>query len=100
MTVLAQPGPVEKTVVGTIAFGSAETIGGATMVAFDPSVAQELLAEPGKCDEISRVGEDGVSEETLTGRLADVLPPGVEVVAGATVIEENQQTTREAMSFF
>jgi putative ABC transport system permease protein len=100
MTVLVQAGPVEKTVVGTIAFGSAETIGGATMVAFDPDVAQELLAEPGKWDEISVVAEDGVSEETITARLADVLPAGVEVVPGATVIEENQQVTREAMSFF
>jgi putative ABC transport system permease protein len=100
MTVLVQAGPVEKTVVGTIAFGSAETIGGATMVAFHPSVVQELLAEPGKWDEISVVAEDGVSEETLAARLADVLPAGVEVVPGATVIEENQQLTREGMSFF
>ena len=100
MTVLVAAGPVEKTVVGTIAFGSAETIGGATMVAFHPSVAQELLAEPGKWDEISVVAEDGVSQETLTARLADALPADVEVVAGATVIEENQQVTREAMSFF
>ena len=99
MTVLVQAGPVEKTVVGTIAFGSAETIGGATMVAFHPSVVQELLAEPGKWDEISVVAEDGVSEETLTARLADVLPAGVEVVPGTTVIEENQQLTREAMSY-
>jgi putative ABC transport system permease protein len=100
MTVLVQAGPVEKTVVGTIAFGSAETIGGATMVAFDPGVAQELLGEPGKWDEISVVAEDGVPEETLTARLADVLPAGVEVVPGATVIEENQQNTREGLSFF
>jgi putative ABC transport system permease protein len=100
MTVLVQTGPVDKTVVGTIAFGSAETIGGASMVAFDPTVAQELLAEPGTWDEISVVAEDGVSEDTITARLADVLPAGVEVVPGATVVEENQQVTREAMSFF
>ena len=55
---------------------------------------------PGKWDEISVVAEDGVSQETLTARLADVLPAGVEAVPGATVIEENQQVTREAMSFF
>jgi putative ABC transport system permease protein len=100
MTVLVQAGPVQKAVVGTIAFGSAETIGGATMVAFDPSVAQQLLGQPGKWDEISVVGEDGVSQQTLTARLAAVVPAGVEVVAGAKVIQENQQDTRKALSFF
>ncbi|MGY1619626.1 ABC transporter permease [Geodermatophilus sp. SYSU D00691] len=100
MTVLVQAGPVQRTVVGTIAFGNAETIGGATMAAFHPSAAQELLAEPGKWDEISVVAEDGVSQETLTARLADVLPTGVEAVTGSTVTEENQQFARDAMSFF
>jgi putative ABC transport system permease protein len=100
MTVLVQTGPVQKTVVGTIAFGDAETIGGATMVAFPPSVAQELLAEPGKWDEISVVGDEGVSQATLAARLAAVLPSGVEAVTGSTVVAENQQFTRDAMSFF
>ncbi len=100
MTVLVQAGPVEKTVVGTMAFGDAETIGGATMVAFHHSVAQELLAEPGTWDEISVVAEEGVSQETLTARLAEVLPAGVEAVTGTTIVEENQEFTREAMSFF
>jgi putative ABC transport system permease protein len=100
MTVLVPAGPVQKTVVGTIAFGSAETIGGATMVAFDPRVAQELLAEPGKWDEISVVAEDGVSQETLTADLAAALPSGVEAVTGSTVVDENQQFAQDAMSFF
>jgi putative ABC transport system permease protein len=100
MTVLVPAGPVQKTVVGTIAFGSAETIGGATMVAFDPRVAQELLAEPGKWDEISVVAEAGVSQETLAADLADVLPSGVEAVTGSTVVDENQQFAQDAMSFF
>ena len=100
MTVLVQAGPVRKTVVGTIAFGDAETIGGATMAAFDPHVAQALLGEPGKWDEISVVGQDGVSQKTLTARLAAVLPPGVEAVTGATVTQENQQFAQDAMSSF
>ena len=100
MTVLVQTGPVQKTVVGTIAFGNAETIGGATMVAFDQSVAQELLAEPGKWDEISVVADDGVSQQALTERLSAVLPAGVQAVPGSTVVQENQQFSRDAMSFF
>jgi putative ABC transport system permease protein len=100
MTVLVQTGPVQRTVVGTIAFGDAETIGGATMVAFTPAVAQQLLAEPGKWDEVSVVAERGVSQATLTERLAAVLPAGVEAVTGSTVVAENQQFTRDAMSLF
>ena len=41
-----------------------------------------------------------MSQETLTARLAEVLPSGVEAVTGTTIVEENQQFTREAMSFF
>jgi putative ABC transport system permease protein len=100
VTLLVQTGPVEKTFVGTIAFGSAETIGGATMVAFHPDVVQPLLAEPGKWDELSVVGEDGVSQTELTARLSAVLPEGVEAVTGAAVTQENQDFSREAMSFF
>ena len=70
------------------------------MVAFDQSVAQELLAEPGKWDEISVVADDGVSQQALTERLSAVLPAGVQAVPGSTVIQENQQFSRDAMSFF
>jgi putative ABC transport system permease protein len=100
MTVLVQTGPVQKRVVGTIAFGNAETIGGATMVAFRPDVAQTLLGQPGKWDEISVIAANGVSQKTLAGRLAAVLPTGVEAVTGDTVVQENQTFARDAMSFF
>ena len=99
-TFLVSSGPVEKTVVGTIRFGSAETIGGATMVAFHASVAQELVAEPGRWDEVSVVAADGVSQSELTTRLSAVLPAGYEAVTGATVTDENQQFAADAMEPF
>jgi putative ABC transport system permease protein len=99
-TIVVTSGPVEKTVVGIAAFGSAETIGGATMVGFHDSVAQELLGEPGRWMEISVVAAEGVSQEQLADRVATVLPEGVEAVTGTTVTEENQEWTRDAMQVF
>jgi putative ABC transport system permease protein len=99
-TILVTSGPVQKTVVGIVAFGSAETIGGATMVAFHDSVAQQMLGEPGRWMEISAVAKDGVSQEQLAERVAAVLPADVEAVTGATITEEQQQWTRDAMQVF
>jgi putative ABC transport system permease protein len=99
-TVLVQGPPRQMRIVGTVTFGEADSPGGATVVAFREDVAQQLVAEPGRYDEISVVAAPGVSQEELAQRIAAVLPEGAEAVTGAAVTKENQDLIGEAMSFF
>ena len=99
-TVLVQGPPQQVTVVGTVTFGGADSPGGATVVAFQEEVAQQLIAEPGKFDEIAVIAEDGVSQDELTRSISAALPEGVEALTGAAVTKENQDYIAEAMGFF
>ena len=102
VTILVQTGPEKLRVTGTVVFGSAETIGGATMAAFPVETAQRLLAEPNRFDEIAVVAEEGISQQELAERLTAALPDRstVEAVTGAAITKENQDFTREAMGIF
>ena len=99
-TVLVQGPPQQVRIVGTVTFGGADSPGGATVVAFTESEAQRLIAEPGKYDEIAVVAAKGVSQAEVTQRIAAVLPKTTEVVTGAAITKENQNTIRKAMGFF
>ena len=99
-TVLAQGPPFRVRVSGIAKFGSADSPGGATCVLFNPSVAQRLIAEPGKFDSISIIGEPGVTQRQLISDVAKVLPTGTEAVTGAEITKETQDSARESMAFF
>ena len=98
--VLVQGPPVSPKVVGIAKFGTADSPGGATVAAFETSVAQRLVAQAGMFDTIAVVGSDQVSQETLAGRVASALPAGTEAVTGATVTKENQDEIHKALGFF
>jgi putative ABC transport system permease protein len=99
-TVLVQGPPQQVRIVGTVSFGEADSPGGATVVAFRQDVAQRLVAEPGRFDEISVVAADGVSQSELADRIATVLPEGTEAVTGADITKENEDLIGSALSFF
>jgi putative ABC transport system permease protein len=98
--VLVKGGPVEVTVTGIVLFGDSQSLAGATFVLFTTDAAQRLVAEPGRFDEISIVGAEGVSQEELVRRLEAALPPGVEALTGAAITAENQDAIRSALGFF
>ncbi len=99
-TVLTQGPPSRKKIVGIARFGTADSPGGASSVLFTIREAQRLIAEPGKLDAISVVAANGVSPAELVHRIRPVLPPGTEVVTGATITTESQNNIRDALSFF
>ncbi|MGB8649770.1 MAG: FtsX-like permease family protein [Mycobacteriales bacterium] len=99
-TVLVQGPPQSVRIVGIAGFGSADSPGGASVVAFRTDVAQRLIAEPGKYDDISAVADSGVSQKELTKRVAAVLPKGTEAVTGAAVTKESQDLAHQSLSFF
>ena len=99
-TVLVQGPPQRVTVVGFVGFGSTDSPGGASVVAFRNDVAQRLIAEPGKYDGVSVVAASGVSQRELATRISAVLPQGTEAVTGAAITKENQNLAHKSLSFF
>lgn len=99
-TVLVQGPPQRVRISGIARFGSVDSPGGATMAMFRTTVAQRLIAEPGKFDTVSLVAEPGVTQRELRAAVAPVLPRGVEAITGAVLTKETQDDTREALSFF
>ncbi|RPI09169.1 MAG: FtsX-like permease family protein, partial [Actinobacteria bacterium] len=94
-------GPTEEfTIVGIAKFGTANSPGGASFVAWEFDTAQRLLAEPGQIDSISAVAERGVSQEELAENIRAVVPPTIEVLTGQEITEENQSDIQQALSFF
>jgi putative ABC transport system permease protein len=99
-TVLTQGGPQQVRVAGIARFGTADSPGGATIVAFRTPVAQRLVGEPGKYDQINFVAKSGVSQAELAKRLSAEIPAATEAVTGKAITAETQSTLRKSLSFF
>jgi putative ABC transport system permease protein len=99
-TVLVQGPPRQVTISGIAKFGSVDSPGGASTVMFRAAVAQQLLGEPGKYDDITVAAEDGVSQEQLRAAVARALPAGIDVATGAALTKETQDEAHKALAFF
>jgi putative ABC transport system permease protein len=99
-TVLVKGPPQRVRISGIARFGSADSPGGASVVAFRTAVAQRLVAEPGKFDAINLVARPGVSQAELVRRLSAALPAGTEAVTGKEITAETQSQIRKSLSFF
>jgi putative ABC transport system permease protein len=94
-------GPVRTfTITGIAQFGSAGNLAGATLAAFTLPTAQAVVQETGKLDDINVVAAPGASKPAVQRAIARVLPPGVQVVTGQTVVNENTSAVSQALSFF
>lgn len=100
VTVLTKRGPVELTLVGIVRFGDADSPGGASIASFELETAQRLLAEPGEFDQIVVIGEEGIGQAELAGRLATIAPEDVEVLTGGEFTEDQQEQVGEGVGFF
>ena len=100
--VLTQQEPREFTISGIARFGTADSPAGATTAIFDLPTAQELLAEPGKVDNIAVVAEEGVSEVQLADALRAALPTDqqIEVITGDELTEESEDAVATQLGFF
>ncbi|MDY7104493.1 MAG: FtsX-like permease family protein [Actinomycetota bacterium] len=101
VTVLTATGPHTQELVGIVTFGSIDSPGGASASLWDLATAQEvLLGAPGEIDVVMVDAEPGVSEDELTGRIAAVVPEGLEAVTGSAMTDETQDAMHEAFGFF
>ncbi|MGE0141366.1 MAG: ABC transporter permease, partial [Ilumatobacteraceae bacterium] len=102
VTITAQGGSRQFTVVGIAEFAGSETTGGANWALFDLATAQQfVLNQPGLVDSISVVGDGSMSDEQLASELESSLQDrDIEVLTGAEITDENQSDVEEGLSFF
>jgi putative ABC transport system permease protein len=96
---LAGP-PQTFTLTGIVTFGSAANLAGATLAAFYLPTAQVLFDEVGHYDTINVLAKPGADDAGLQRAIAKVLPPGVQVVTGQTVADEQSTAINSDLSFF
>jgi putative ABC transport system permease protein len=99
-TVLVQGPPLTVRISGISKFGSVDSPAGASVALFRSTVAQKLIAEPGKFDSISIAAEPGVTQKQLAADVAKVLPRDAEAVTGSAMTKESQDQVRKSMAFF
>ncbi len=94
-------GPAETfTITGLARFGTADNLAGATLAAFNLPTAQKLMGDVGRLDAINVVAAPGANSSQLQHSIARVLPHGVEVVTGQTVVNESTSQISSALGFF
>ncbi|HEX7136053.1 MAG TPA: FtsX-like permease family protein, partial [Iamia sp.] len=98
-TVLTPSGSQEMTVAGIVTYGEADTVAGSSVLLFDLPTATTLMGEEGKLNALYVTAVDGVDAETLTRRIAEVVPDGVEAVTGQAAADDTKDEIRTALGF-
>ena len=97
--VLTPEGATEAEVVGIFSFGESGSLAGASLTVFDTATAQSLLGLEDAFSSVVVAAEEGVSEEELRGRIAEVLPEGYEALTRSEVVDQGVAEIESALSF-
>ncbi len=91
---------LEATMVGIAAYTEGGSLNGATLAMFSTAEAQRLFLD-GKdaYSEVWMTRADGVSQDDLRARVAEVLPEGLEAVTGDDEADAQAKNLLEAISF-
>jgi putative ABC transport system permease protein len=89
-TVLTKGEPRQFTIAGIATFGGKDSPAGATAVLFTDAIAFQLLATPGQADAIAVTADPGVSQADVAAAVQAAVGTDVEVITGATLIEQDQ----------
>ncbi len=91
---------LDVTLVGIVGFSEGGSLNGATFTAFDTAAAQELFLD-GKdvYNTFWVTADDGVTQEELRDRVAEVLPAGFEAVTGDEASDESADTLLDQLAF-
>jgi putative ABC transport system permease protein len=99
VTVVSQGGSRQFKLVGTVKFGSADSPGGATFALFDLPTAQSFIGQAGQIDAVVVAAKAGVTQRQLADRLQQKLGNGANVLTGAEITKETQDSMATALSF-
>jgi putative ABC transport system permease protein len=98
--ILLPNAPQIFTITGLLKFGTADNLAGTTIAAFDLPTAQKLFNLDGKVNTINVLTTPGADKATVQRDIARILPAGVEVVTGQTVVSEATSDINAALSVF
>ena len=91
---------VQMKVAGLVKFGSAGSLGGATLAGFDIATAQALFNKKGKLDDIRVAARTGVSPQRLVNQIKPILPAGTQVNTGEQQAQKAADSTNSFLTFF
>ncbi len=92
--------PRSFTISGIARFGNVNNLAGVTFAAWALPTAQQEVGEVGQLDDINVVAAQGADKAAVQAAIARVLPKGAEVVTGQTVVNEQESSINQALSFF
>jgi putative ABC transport system permease protein len=99
VTVLTQQEPTAFTVAGIATFADHDSPAGATVVLFTDTAAQQYLSTPGQVDSIAIKADEGLTQTEIAERVSAAVPD-LEVVTGATLVQEDKAAFHENMGPF
>jgi putative ABC transport system permease protein len=86
-------------IAGTASYGDVDSLGGATIAAFDVGTAQELLHKQGYYDGISIAAKDGISAAELMRAVKPLVSSDLQVRDAQAEADEQAKDTTEALGF-
>jgi putative ABC transport system permease protein len=93
-------GPVVRLQIsGLVKFGSASSLGGATLAGLQLTTAQRLLGRVGKLDEIRASAKPGVSPAKLVEEIRPILPRDTQVRTGTQQAKQDSSSITNFLSF-
>src|SRR5262249_3178159 len=84
---------------GLVKFGSASSLGGATLAGLQLPTAQRLLGRGGQLDEIRASAKSGTSPQQLVDQIRKILPPHTQVRTGAEQAKQDSSSVNSFLSF-
>jgi putative ABC transport system permease protein len=84
---------------GLVKFGSASSLGGATLAGLQLPTAQRLLGRVGKLDEIRASAKPGTSPKQLVDQIRPILPRDAQVRTGAQQAKQDSSSITSFLSF-
>ncbi len=97
---LTDVGTFEGTITGTVGLGSADSFGGAQLVALDLDTALVHFGAEDKVDAIDIAVDEGVEVATVQQAIEEILPPQTEVVTGEEVAQETADNVNQFVDVF
>jgi len=97
---LTDVGTFEGTITGTVGLGSADSFGGAQLVALDLETALVNFGADGKVDAVDIQVADGADVAAVQAAIEEILPPQTEVATGEEVAQETADNVNQFVDVF
>ena len=97
---LTDVGTFDGVITATVGLGSADSFGGAQLVALDLDTALVNFGADGKVDAIDIAVVDGADVATVQAAIEEILPPQTEIVTGEEVAQETADDVNQFVSVF